>query len=928
MNENDTDIFMTSLLEKYACRPTALESMCYVEFGRSYKPHRTQACNNNGDDSQNEDSDTEQSAKIIKLQNDLGYMRKRTKKICPRFHNVSRKADSEVYFHRLLICYLPWRSEEELKSHATYEAKFNSVKDEIKETIYENEPYLKDVEDALETMPDDENVGEIWNHLIPQAQDDEEIVPNRDYELLNPGNLDPHQLVNMEPDSTSTHQQTAITLQLQIRPDEEYYPLIRSLNRMQRQIHEYIFTWCMQTRLAHLLNSPTPAPFHIFLSGGGGVGKSHTVHTIYQSTVRILRLAGQNPDNPTILLTASTGKAAVNIDGITLHKAFHIKVAKYGEPNHYQKASSKDLHDMRLKYSNLKILVIDEISMVSAALLRKVHLTLQDIFENEEPFGSVSVLAVGDLLQLPPVAAQPVYSNISKQSAGYQSLVCSLWQKHFLLHELVEIMRQREDPEFASLLSRLRIGKHNSADFAELKALENNNSLPDDCLSIFCLNRQADEYNELQLKKLKSKIYTIVAQDSKRDRETGRVPVTIPESNAHDKESLPREIQFAVNAQYLHLKNTDLGDGLVNGATGIITHIDIDEKEPLKGTIYVKFYNPNIGRVAHKSSKYPGSVPIRATTIPFNPFKNQSVTIERTQYPGTLGWGLTVHRAQGSTYEKMIGHIKLPKDSGFRYQRGQIYTMLSRVKSRKGLKIIGFNPDSIKVNTDSLKEMERLQKHCTFSHQSPISTLPEHYTIAVGHLNVRSLALHYQDRELHLENSHVDVLCLTETHVNSYDQYTLPGFASFSAPCKHGCAIYTTRPIEHHFSYSTNIESTGVIIDSKLIACVYVPPKTSWAVIQNFFTEILTECTSVIAQQYNCNTITFMGDFNTGSDSLLQKLIDLFNQFGLQQYISTPTHRSGGILDLIFTNHGNTKVTTQPLYFTDHHFVAARFYPN
>jgi hypothetical protein len=362
------------------------------------------------------------------------------------------------------------------------------------------------------------------------------------------------------------------------------------------------------------------------------------------------------------------------------------------------------------------------------------------------------------------------------------------------------------------------------------------------------------------------------------------------------------------------------------GATGIITHIDIDEKRPLKGTIYVKFYNPNVGREAQKSSKYPGSVPVKAVTVPFNPKENCSVFVERTQYPGMLGWGVTVHRAQGSTYEKMIAHIALPQGSYFQCKPGQIYTMLSRAKTRKGLKIIGFDSNSLKINSESIQEIARLHNHRLFLHQAPLNTLPDNYTLAVGHLNVRSLSLHYEDLAILMENCPVDVLCLTETHVNSYDQYPLAGFSTFSSSCKHGCAIYTSRPIMYHFNHCTNIETMAVVVDTSLIACVYVPPKTSWTEMNSFFTEILTECISVITPQFHCNTLTFVGDFNTGHDSSLQKLVTLFNQFGLQQLVSAPTHSSGGMLDLIFTSHANTKSITHPLYFTDHHFIAARLY--
>ena len=94
----------------------------------------------------------------------------------------------------------------------------------------------------------------------------------------------------------------------------------------------------------------------------------------------------------------------------------------------------------------------------------------------------------------------------------------------------------------------------------------------------------------------------------------------------------------------MHTKNTDLSDGLVNGATGVITHIEIDVNKPLDGTIYVKFDSYLYDKQAKQQSKYPGSVPTKAATdtLIFSE-KALSIKVERTQYPGTLAWGMTVH---------------------------------------------------------------------------------------------------------------------------------------------------------------------------------------------------------------------------------------------------------------------------------------------
>ncbi len=104
--------------------------------------------------------------------------------------------------------------------------------------------------------------------------------------------------------------------------------MIKGLNSQQRLIHDYIYDWCIKMRVSELNSSQTPDPFHLFLSGCGGVGKSYVVHSIYQSAIRAFRFPGRDPDLPTVLLTASTGKAAVNISGTTVHSAFSIPIKK------------------------------------------------------------------------------------------------------------------------------------------------------------------------------------------------------------------------------------------------------------------------------------------------------------------------------------------------------------------------------------------------------------------------------------------------------------------------------------------------------------------------------------------------------------------------------------------------------------------------
>lgn len=130
---------------------------------------------------------------------------------------------------------------------------------------------------------------------------------------------------------------------------------------------------------------------------------------------RELREDGAEPEKPKIILTVPTGTAAFN------HQ-----------------------------------LIIDEISMVSSGTFNYIDKRLQQIKDSTQPFGGITVEAVGNLYQLRPVG-QYVFelsSNVVARIAG------SVWQSHFHLVELCQIMRQKDDSNFAALLNRVRQGEN------------------------------------------------------------------------------------------------------------------------------------------------------------------------------------------------------------------------------------------------------------------------------------------------------------------------------------------------------------------------------------------------------------------------------------------------------------------------------------
>ena len=149
-------------------------------------------------------------------------------------------------------------------------------------------------------------------------------------------------------------------------------------------------------------------------------------------------------EEPSVVVTASTGKAATNINGTTLHSAFQLPVTSGGALN-TRKLSNEKLHMLQIKYKYLKVLLIDEISMIGKETFDNLNGNLQLIKNSNLDFGGVSILLIGDFFQLPPIKQKVIFSSLRINDAG----------NLFSLHELHEIVCQSSDPHFAQLMNRL-----------------------------------------------------------------------------------------------------------------------------------------------------------------------------------------------------------------------------------------------------------------------------------------------------------------------------------------------------------------------------------------------------------------------------------------------------------------------------------------
>ena len=773
---------------------------------------------------------------------------------------------------------------------------------------------------------------ELHNPEILESDEEED----REFSMLNPSlidfdidfHIDDSNGVNKGPIAPTAIYTTLL-------PNEQFYEMCSQLNEGQQHLFNYIMKYSVESRFAEINNTDLPEPFYIFLSGGAGVGKSFLVNVITEYTKRILKYPKQTLDQPSVVVTASTGKAATGINGITLHSAFHLSIKKPGKQFQYVKPRDEVLHEMKIKYEYLKLVLIDEISMIGNETFEQLNLALQHIKGNNLPFGGISLLVIGDFLQLPPVKQLGVFMHTRKGT--YKAFNGSLWQELFKLHELVEIVRQSSDPEFAQMLNRIREGEQTDDDLKQLKDLEHTDtsSWPNEFVKLYLSNYLAGQENEECIAKLNSEIFTIQAKDSARDLETGTYNVSIPAyTGLNQTGNLPAVLKVCVGARFMLTDNISVTDRLINGSIGTVKYCHFNRNHPLLGTIYVKFDDPKAGNSLKDNrlcDELKECVPISAVVkqFPFTKGKTM-INVQRKQYPGILGHAITVHKSQGSTLEYMKGDLDRTTQNKSAYKKksaykipicqGQLYTLLSRAKCREKVQLLNFEPDHIKVNKPALEEMNRMRNESTFPWEHPLMKM----TGSMCLFNIRSWNMHIE----HFFTDKVytrfcNLFCFTETHVNdgpfSNIEMYMEGWADIHKKTNHGLAIcYNVSKVRiiQEFETRNTLEILPVVIEIEnehvLLVLVYRPPGAVGSFIDNLIEEI--------TQLPTTYRTLIIGDFNLDQmlSENIEKINPLFAHFNLHQRSQYSTHIHGGILDLVFDNKSSELVHWIPSPYSDH----------
>lgn len=158
------------------------------------------------------------------------------------------------------------------------------------------------IEQAKQLLEQNRDLEDAWAHICPETkkQRDECIELMKDKVL--PDKDDSQELI---PDLTR-NPQTVCTIETNhtTMPRDDTLHLLRSINEEQLAVFYKVRKWCLEKILQN------PEPFRLFLTGGAGTGKSHLIRAIQYESTRLLSQLSENPDDITVVLTASTGVVA------------------------------------------------------------------------------------------------------------------------------------------------------------------------------------------------------------------------------------------------------------------------------------------------------------------------------------------------------------------------------------------------------------------------------------------------------------------------------------------------------------------------------------------------------------------------------------------------------------------------------------------
>ena len=445
---------------------------------------------------------------------------------------------------------------------------------------------------------------------------------------------------------------------------------------------------------------------NVFLTGSAGSGKTYTLNE-YIHYLRARRVP--------VATTASTGIAATHMNGITIHSWSGIGIKDELSERDLANLSRKKILKDRLRET--AVLIIDEISMLHAKQLNAVNQVLKHMRQSEEPFGGIQLVVAGDFFQLPPVGNR---GETNREKFAFMS---EAWlEAGFKICYLSEQHRQNTDEEenaisLDNILNQIR--GEEGVSFEAIEALQNTfyQDVDINRTRLFTHNVNVNKINEHELALLNGETvtYNAIAHGDNKLVETLKKSVRTSD-----------ELTLKVGAKVMFIKNNNelgVSNGTMGELVGFTTikplkssndhsaisedsesddleaeTTDIDIEETDETIVAIDGEDESESTALVSTDRYPviklnnGRQVIAEGEEWVVEDENGEILASYTQIPLTLAWAITIHKSQGMTLD--AAEIDLSKT----FELGQGYVALSRLKSLEGLKLLGMNDLSLRLD--------------------------------------------------------------------------------------------------------------------------------------------------------------------------------------------------------------------------------------
>ncbi|MGE4512782.1 MAG: helix-turn-helix domain-containing protein [Chryseobacterium sp.] len=391
----------------------------------------------------------------------------------------------------------------------------------------------------------------------------------------------------------------------------------------------------------------------VFLTGKAGTGKTTFLNDFVKRT------------HKKHIVVAPTGIAAINAGGVTIHSMFGLPLRTFlPTTERIDTSLANNIADLmpHFKYRKdklkllreVEIIIIDEVSMLRADVLDMMDFSLRFIRRNNQRFGGVQMLFIGDLYQLPPVVRDEHILKMYYNSPFFFDSH-AIKEVPLITIELTKVYRQ-SDEDFLALLNAIRDGDVDNIDFEHLnERYDPDFDMGDEPYVYLCShNKMADDINQEKLDELKVSSKTYEAKLFGEFREN----------------QFPNEqfLDLKIGAQIMFIRNDISGEKkYFNGKLGEISALDENE---IKVILDGSEREITVKREVWEQKKY---------FLDTDKNIKEEVLGSFEQFPIKLAWAVTIHKSQGLTFDRVI------IDAGKSFTAGQVYVALSRCRTLEGI---------------------------------------------------------------------------------------------------------------------------------------------------------------------------------------------------------------------------------------------------